>query len=333
MLPARQSRFSLSRFAILLGLCGLGGAWSAAALFLSPANVVAGVMYVVAAFAWFGMTVVYVVLSVRRRSFVADINHTSSGPYAAYIPVIGLLLVVHYAPLNAAINGTIWIPVTLALMLLLALIAAWLFQRWVLGRVEIDDLHTGYMLPVTAGPFIASIALANVGLPSIATASFGVGLFFWVVVGSVVVGRLIGGAPVEPGALPSLAILMSPPAVGSLSILIATHGHGGVGLQLMIGVLVFMALVQVALIPAYRRAPITARYWSFMFPIGTSANFTIRLLAEYRPGAWRIDAICVLAAATLIFAAIALSTSVAALRRRHRHAAVEPLVASGSTLQ
>ena len=60
-----------------------------------------------------------------------------------------------------------------------------------------------------AGAFISSIGLSLSGWHHAAESAFGIGVFFWVTVGTLILGRLFTGAPL-PGALkPSLAILVS----------------------------------------------------------------------------------------------------------------------------
>jgi tellurite resistance protein len=45
------------------------------------------------------------------------------------------------------------------------------------------------------------------------------------------------------------------------------------------GVLVIMALMQVMLLPEYRKLPFTHMFWVFTFPVGATTNYAIRWLA------------------------------------------------------
>ncbi len=109
-------------------------------------------------------------------------------PFFAAIPAVGVMVVSHYSA---------WFPLLSTWLIQLfvvtmALILGFLLAGWLSGSLRVEDVHSGYFLPTVAGPFIASISLSKIGADEIATAAFGVGLFFWVVLGSVL---LLGSTP------------------------------------------------------------------------------------------------------------------------------------------
>ncbi|MDQ0864986.1 tellurite resistance protein TehA-like permease [Arthrobacter globiformis] len=88
----------------------------------------------------------------------------------------------------------------------LAIVAAQLLAHWVTGGVSMESIHPGYLLPVVPGSFVASIGFSSIHAHDAAMAAFGVGAFFWLVVGTVVTVRLMTGAEVPPAALPGREI-------------------------------------------------------------------------------------------------------------------------------
>jgi tellurite resistance protein len=79
-------------------------------------------------------------------------------------------------------------------------------------------------------------------------------------------------------------------------------------------VLVIMALTQVMLLPEYRKLPFTQMFWVFTFPVGATANYSIRWLATTDlPGreicAWTILGLAT--AFTLVIAARTVPTAIA----------------------
>jgi tellurite resistance protein len=71
-------------------------------------------------------------------------------------------------------------------------------------------MHPGYFLPVTAGAFIAAIGLVSVGSHGAAVAVFGIGIFFWLLLGAVITSRLFFGSELPVPFKPVLSILLSP---------------------------------------------------------------------------------------------------------------------------
>jgi tellurite resistance protein len=89
----------ISLFSIPLGLAGLGSGWTAAAQLLGASDVPGDIAYAASAIVWAVFTLIYVVSTIRQESgsFHVDLRHPLAGPLTAYIPMIALLLVAHYA--------------------------------------------------------------------------------------------------------------------------------------------------------------------------------------------------------------------------------------------
>ncbi|MEU2261426.1 TDT family transporter [Streptomyces sp. NPDC019645] len=296
----------LPHFAIPLGLAGLGGAWTAGVLVLHAPKWVDDTLYTVAGVLWLLFSAVYIGERARHRgAFRSDRESAASGAGAAFLPVVGILLIVHfgrYMPLAAA-RTVCWI-----LVAALAVVAAQLLAHWLTGQLTFQQLHPGYTLPLVAGPFIAAIGLASVQAVSAARAALGVGMFFWVVIGGVITARLITGGPLPERVLPSLSVLLAPPATGGIATFVAYPGPIGPLQLAFFGVFVVMALVQIALLKAYLCLPFSLGFWNFTFPVSASANYSLRWLGESefdgRDGlAWGV-----LGLATLFVLSIAVAT-------------------------
>jgi tellurite resistance protein len=278
---SRLKPVPLSLFAIPLGLSGLGGAWSGACLGGVAPRWPEEVLYAAAAIVWLAFSALYLLRGVRRPgTFGMDLRHPAAGPFAAYIPVVGILLTAHYATLVPWIG---WLCVVFVAAL--AIVDAQLFAHWLTGPLDRDALSTGYFLPVVAGSFIASLGLSTVGAPGAAIAAFGVGLFFFLTLGAIVLARLFTGTPLAPPARPSLAILLAAPATGGTALFVAQGGHASLLQEGLAGVVAIMLLVQIVLVPAYREVPFTLGYWTFSFPLASVTNYTVRwMLADPFPG-------------------------------------------------
>jgi len=77
---------------------------------------------------------------------------------------------------------------------------------------------------------------------------------------------------------------------------------------------VLMVVAQVRLLPAYRRLTFSPGFWAFAFSWATVATVVLHWIAETRPAGADVGAVLVLAAVTLLVAAIAVRTVVALYR-------------------
>jgi len=260
------------------------------------------VLFAASVIAWVGFTALYIVSGVRRSgSFGMDLRHPISGPFAAYIPVVGILLAAHYAT---------WMPAAAPWLVgtfvgALVIVAGQLVAYWISSGLPQDSLHPGYFLPVIAGSFIASIGLSRVGAQPAAIAAFGVGIFFWLVVGTVIFGRLITGARYPTELVPTMAVLLAPPATGGVAWFLISQGLPNPIQDALAGILIVMLLVQLMLIPQYVKVPFSMTHWAFAFPLAATCNYVIRWMAVLRFPGWQVIAWSTLTIGTAVILAIA----------------------------
>jgi tellurite resistance protein len=275
--PAAPSGMpALSRFGIPLGLAGLGGGWSAARSTLGSPMWPEEILFGAAGSLWLVLTAVYVFRGLRRKgTFRADLRHEVAGPFASFIPLVGILLSSHYSQYLPPWGA--WLCV--AFIAALAIVAAQLLAHWVTGGVSMQSIHPGYLLPVVAGSFVASIGFSSIHAHDAAMAAFGVGAFFWLVVGTVVTVRLMTGGALPPAATTGLSAYLAAPATANIAWMVSHPGPVGAVQLGLTGVLVMMALMQVMLLPEYRKLPFTQMFWVFTFPVGATTNYAIRWLA------------------------------------------------------
>ena len=164
-----------------------------------------------------------------------------------------------------------------------------------------------------AGSFVASIGFSSVHVHDAALAAFGVGAFFWLVVGTVVTVRLMTAGALPPAARTGLSAYLAAPATASVAWMVSHPGPIGT-LQLgLTGVLIIMLLMQVLLIGDYRKLPFSALFWVFTFPVATTANYAVRWFAVSNLPGREIYSWTILALATAFILYIAFRGIVGAI--------------------
>jgi len=256
-------------------------------------------------------------------ALAADLDHETTGPSVAYLPVVAILITAHFHDQLGSVAP--WINGIFAAML--AVVCALLLTRWVSGSFAASSPHPGYFLPVVAGPFIASLGFSTASEHGPAVAAFGVGVFFWAITGSLVFGRLMSGGPLAPGSLPSLGILLAPPATGGVAWFAANGGHPDSVTDVLGGVLVLMLLLQLFLIPRYRRGGFSLDFWAFSFPLASTANFSVRLAFGAHFTAWQVFSWTALTLVSLCIGALCVGSIVLAVKDARRRTSTTELSA------
>jgi tellurite resistance protein len=295
-------------FAIALGIAGLTEAWHAAGPLLGTPQAVPDTLSILDAALWLVLTGAY--LAQGPRIILADLRDPVLSPFVSASALTAMILSAMLAK-DAFTTGRVLVIVFLAVTIALG---GWLTGQWMTGGIEPDSVHPGYFLPTAAGGLIGANAAAQVHLHPLAQASFGIGIISWVLLGSMIWNRLFS-RPALPNALvPTMAIELGIPAVaGPAYFAVAGQTVSFIACALG-GYAVLMALVQVRLIPVYRRLSFTPGFWSFTFAYAAAATDALIWLAITKPPAATGYAIAVIALLTAFVSWIAFRTVVLTVR-------------------
>jgi tellurite resistance protein len=244
------------------------------------------------------------------RQVAADARDPVLAPFVAIPGICAMLLgaaLAGPAPGAGRVVVAVFLAVTVAL-------GGWMTGRWMTGVLDRDRVHPGYFLPTVAGGLVGAFAAAEVHLRAVAEASFGIGVLCWILLGSVLLNRLFY-VPALPAALqPTMAIELAPPAVAGIAYFALTGGAVNPVSLALAGYAVLMALVQLSLLPAYLRLRFTPGFWAFTFSFAAAATDALLWIRRAGPPGAAGYAIAILAAITVLLAAITARTIVALAR-------------------
>ncbi len=305
-LPGPRVRPNL--FGIALGIAGLAQAWHAAVPVLGTPQAVPGALDVLAAALWLVLAGAY--LAQGPRIILADLRDRVLSPFVSSSAVTAMLLaaaLAAYAPAAGRVLVIVSLAVTIA-------IGGWLTGQWITGGTGPDSVHPGYLLPTAAGGLIGANAAAQIHLHALAEASFGIGAISWVLLGSVIFNRLFTRPALPSALVPTIAIELGIPAVAGSAYFAVAGRTVSFAACALGGYTVLMALVQVRLIPVYRRLPVTPASWAFTFAYAAAAADALAWLAITKPPGAAGYAIAVITLLTAFASWIAFRTVALAVR-------------------
>ncbi len=295
-------RFPPNLFAVSFGLVGLSAAWHAAERTLHTPEAVPDAISILAAVIW-GLLMVCYTLQGTRTNF-ADLRHRTFSPFISLAPITGMLLATTLSVRSFEL-GRVLVVVFLAATLV---VGGFLTGEWIVADLDHNSAHPGYFLPTVAGGLVGSYCAAQVGLRGLAEASFGIGMLCWMMIGSTILNRLFFHRALPPAITPTLAIELAPPAVAGLAYLAMTGGRTDAVSCGFAGYTVLMALVQLRMLPTFRRLAFSAGFWAFTFSWGATATYSLDWIALRKPPGASVYASIVIAALTVFVAVIAAKT-------------------------
>ena len=296
-------------FAIALGIAGLTQAWQAAVPVLRTPQAIPDALSILDAALWLVLVGAY--LAQGPRIMMADLRDPVLSPFVSAAALTAMILSAALARDAAPAAGRVLVVVFLAVTIA---IGGWLTGQWMTGGIEPDSVHPGYFLPTAAGGLIGASAAAQVHLHALAEASFGIGVICWLLLGSTILNRLFTRPALPSALVPTMAIELGIPAVAGPAYF-AVAGRTVTFMACALGgYAVLMALVQVRLVPVYRRLSFTPGFWSFSFAYAAAVSDALVWLAITKPPAATGYAIVVIALLTAFISWIAFRTVLLAVR-------------------
>lgn len=177
---------------------------------------------------------------------------------------------------------------------------------------RIETLNPAWFIPVV-GTILVPVSGVPLGYLEISWFFFSIGILFWIVLLSIVFNRVLFHGQLAQKFLPTLFILIPPPAVGFIALAKLTGGLGPAQ-RILYGFALFMLVMMVSMVGRLRRIPYYVSWWAYTFPMAaiTLATLMMYRLTHLEPYRWLTLG---LAAATTILDAVVLWHSLAAARR------------------
>ena len=294
-----------------MGLAGLASVWQLAARFYGLPAPFSATLYIIT-------TVVYMLLVVAFggklllswKTVLADLNHPVLGPFGVLCPIVGMLLALGLEPYAHRLALGMFLVFLGASLLL----GGWMLGRWLAVRRDFDTLHSGYYLPTVASGLIGSEGLARFGFVAAGWMCFGIGMICWLLLGSIIFNRLFTRPSLPQGLVPTIAIEIAPPALAGNAYFTLTGSRIDLLTYMFAGYALLMLLVQLCLVPRYRKLPFVVGFWSFTFPFAAATAYAIRWVHLEHPAGNMVLSLALLAAITVLIGSIALRSLVAPVR-------------------
>ncbi|MEM7443514.1 MAG: SLAC1 anion channel family protein [Pseudomonadota bacterium] len=310
-------RVPVAQFAITMGLAGLGHAWSVAAYVVGVPPEIGQVLLLASAIVFAILTLIYLAKLIRfPASVAAEFGDPMQINLFPTFSISLLLLAVAALPYSRTLATILW-GIGAGLHLLLAIC---IINLWITRNVDITHTSPAWFIPVV-GNIVVPQAGVPLGFIELSWFFFAIGILFWLVLFTIVLYRIIFHDQLPVRFLPTLFILLAPPALGFTAYRYLTQQGtefaplDGIS-RLLIGMAFFICLLLVSMAGLFRRVPFSLAWWAYTFP--SAAMAVAALLYHQALGSdWSAAiAAVVLAAATLIILGVAVRTVRATLGGR-----------------
>lgn len=313
-LPAQASRlrnFPVSFFAMVMGLAGLTIAWKRAEVVFNPWFAVSCWFELATVLAFLMVGITYALKLASHPSDVAkELHHPVKINFFPTISIGLILIAIVLVERYFLAARAVWIVGTIVHFgFTLYVMNAWIHR----SSVEIGHVNPAWFIPVV-GNVLVPIAGVRFFDPEVSWFFFSVGIVFWLVLLTIIMYRLFFHAPLPERLLPTLFILVAPPAVA----FVAYYALTGT-IDAFARILYYTSLALTMLLASNGLRFLRARFflsaWAYSFPLAAVTIATLLMAHKLGGAAFEWLAIALLTLLTGVVGLLLVRTAIAVSRR------------------
>ncbi len=302
--------FPIALFTSVMGVWGWALATNAAAMAGFVPSVVADALRILASCVTIAVSGAYVVKAVRWPQ--ACIQEWQAPPTLAFFPAVSislLLVTIGYQEIAPGFSAALW-PFAVALqgLLTLAVISSWISHR----PFQIGQLSPAWFIPAV-GNVIVPVAGVPLGYHELSWLFFSGGLVFWIVLLTLVINRLMFHDPLPERLLPTLVIMIAPPALAFVAYVTLNNGVDNFA-RILLNIAYVFALLVIVQAPKFRHLPFALSWWALSFPVAGLTIASFRFAAETGADFYAFVGLCALGVLSLSLVGLLTKTTLVLLK-------------------
>lgn len=274
----RLANFPISFFSMVMGLAGLTIAWQKAQHVFGVDLAIDAALLTLTSGAFILLSLIYASKYLLRRTEVLnEFNNPIKLHFFPTISISLLLISVAFIKVNPAISLPIWIAGSVIhLIFTLYTVNAWIHHE----HFEMKHLNPAWFIPAV-GNVLVPVAGMQLGYVEISWFFFSIGMLFWIILLTIIFNRIIFHNPMQEKLMPTLFILIAPPAVGFIAYMNLAGELDAFARVLYFSGL-FLTLLMLVQIKRFSNLQFFLSWWAYSFPLAaiTIASFHMYELTQ-----------------------------------------------------
>lgn len=308
---SKLKHFPISFFTTVMGLSGLTIAWEKAEHIFAFSFSISGYLLILTSIVFIFLVFFYAAKIVRFPGDVAaELHHPVKISFFPATSISLILLGVCTLHISPLLSKTLWgAGALLQFLFTFYVLGAWITKQ----HFKIEHVNPAWFIPVV-GNILVPIAGVPHGYIELSWFFFSIGLILWVILLVIVFNRIIFYHPMPDKLLPTLFILIPPPALGFLSYLnLVGHTDGFARILYYTGL--FFTLMLASQVQRFAKLNFSLSWWAYSFPM---AAITIATLVMYSVlgGPWFQGLAIILLTVLSLILFMLVSRTLLSIRRR-----------------
>lgn len=274
---ARLKHFPIMMYAIVMGISGLSLVYLKASAWLGFPHIVGIFCVVIDTLAFVVITIFYLAKIFKYFDAVKwEFNHPVRVNFFAAFSISLLLLATIYHELHVGVAIYLWYGGAI----IQAFMTFYCLSFWINRNMEVKHSNPAWLIPVVGNVIVP---LGGVGLinESILLYFFVIGMFFWIILLSILINRIIFHNQLAQKFLPTMFILLAPPAVGMVSYIKMGNDFDIFAVALY-DIALFFSLLLLFMLKNFLKLKFFISWWAFTFPV--AAMSVASMVAYHKTG-------------------------------------------------
>ncbi len=299
----RLKHFPIMMYAIVMGLSGLSLVYLKASVWLGFPSFIGYSLAGLDTLVFSTITVLYLAKIFKYFEDVKrEFNHPVRVNFFAAFSISLLLISAMYHDLGFSFSIIFWyIGATVQ-----ALMTFYCLHFWINRNMEINHSNPAWLIPIV-GNVIVPLGAAGQIDNEVLFYFFTIGIFFWIIVLTILINRIIFHNQLVQKFMPTMFILIAPPAVGMVSYIKMGYGFD-MFTSAMYNLALFFSLLLVFMAKNFLKLKFFISWWAFTFPV--AAMSIASMVAYHKSGAlfYKVFSYISIASTTVIIGIVAFYT-------------------------
>ena len=299
----RLQFFPIMMFAIIMGLAGLTLVYKRIHESLSFPTVVVTLMMTITTVLFFVILYFYILKFIKHKEEVKkEFTHPIRINFFAASSISILILSMIYRH-DIDLAAQVFFFVGAALHIFFTF---YTIKYWINNNLEMQHSNPAWFIPIV-GNLIVPIAGKGFIDDSILYFYFSIGIFFWIILFSIILNRIIFHNQFAPKFMPTLFILIAPPAIGFISYIKLT-GHLDFFAQILFNLGLFFTILVFVMYKNFINIKFFISWWAFTFPMAAITLATVLMYDLTQKNFYGILAYVLMTITTIIIILVARQT-------------------------
>ncbi|MFZ4624084.1 MAG: SLAC1 anion channel family protein [Rhodoferax sp.] len=308
---SRLEHMPVSLFSIVMGLAGTTIAVEKAEQFWGHTTVASSILLLLTAAVFALISVAYLSKLVLHRQHVIDeFNHPVRMSFFPAMSIGMILLSIAALGHYPGISLYLWaIGSAVQLAFTLVILSNWMHHE----KFQVQHSNPAWFIPIV-GNILVPIAGMPLGFTEVSWFYFSVGLMMWIPLLAVLLNRFFFH-PMLPGKLlPTLFILIAPPAVGFIAWVKLHHGVADDAARIFYYFALFTTLLLFSQIRHFVKLAFALPWWAYSFPLAAMTIASTVMLEKVGGGFFALLVPALLTLLLLLVPMLLVRTLLAMLR-------------------